>query len=101
MAPVVPDPKRIKSFRSEAAFETWMTANHDRETELWLKIHKKDSGVPSVTHQQALDVALCWGWIDGIRKSFDERSFLQRFTPRKARSIWSQINRENVARLTA
>ena len=101
MAPVVPDPKRIKSFRSEAAFETWMTANHDRETELWLKIHKKDSGVPSVTHQQALDVALCWGWIDGIRKAFDERSFLQRFTPRKARSIWSQINRENVARLTA
>ena len=101
MAPVVPDPKRIKSFRSEAAFETWMAANHDRETELWLKIHKKDSGVPTVTHQQALDVALCWGWIDGIRKSFDERSFLQRFTPRKARSIWSQINRDHVARLTA
>jgi uncharacterized protein YdeI (YjbR/CyaY-like superfamily) len=101
MAPIVPDPKRIKSFRSEAAFETWMAANHDRETELWLKIHKKDSGVPTVTHQQALDVALCWGWIDGIRKTFDERSFLQRFTPRKARSVWSQINRDHVARLTA
>jgi len=54
-----------------------------------------------VTNAQAIDVALCWGWIDGIRKSFDERSFLQRFTPRRARSIWSQINREHVARLTA
>lgn len=54
-----------------------------------------------MTHAQALDVALCWGWIDGIRKPFDERSFLQRFTPRKPRSVWSQINRDHVARLTA
>ena len=68
---------------------------------MWLKIHKKDSGLPSVTCAQALDVALCWGWIDGIRKAFDERSFLQRYTPRRARSVWSQINRDHVARLTA
>ena len=68
---------------------------------LWLKIHKKGSGLPTVTNAQAIDVALCWGWIDGIRKSLDERSFLQRFTPRRARSIWSQINRDHVARLTA
>jgi uncharacterized protein YdeI (YjbR/CyaY-like superfamily) len=54
-----------------------------------------------VTHKQALDVALCWGWIDGIRKGFDERSFLQRFTPRRSKSIWSQVNREHIARLTA
>lgn len=101
MAPIVPDPKKIKTFRDEAAFERWLSANHDRESELWLKIHKKDSGKPTVTHLQAIDVALCWGWIDGIRKSFDEHSFLQRFTPRKARSIWSQVNRDNVARLTA
>jgi uncharacterized protein YdeI (YjbR/CyaY-like superfamily) len=101
MAPIVPDPKRIKSFRTAAAFETWLAANHARETELWLKIHKKDSGVPTVTHGQALDVALCWGWIDGIRKAFDDRAFLQRFTPRRAKSIWSQINRDHVARLTA
>jgi uncharacterized protein YdeI (YjbR/CyaY-like superfamily) len=101
MAPIVPDPGKIKSFRTEAAFTAWMKANHARETELWLKIHKKGSGLPSVTSAQALDVALCWGWIDGIRKSFDERSFLQRYTPRRARSIWSQINREHVARLTA
>ncbi len=101
MAPIIPDPKRIKSFRTEAAFEAWLAAHHDREPELWLKIHKKGSGAPSVTNAQAIDVALCWGWIDGIRKSFDERSFLQRFSPRKARSVWSQINRDNVARLTA
>jgi len=101
MAPVIPDPRKIKSFRTEAAFAAWMKANHARETELWLKIHKKGSGLPTVTNAQALDVALCWGWIDGIRKAFDERSFLQRYTPRRARSIWSQINRDHVARLTA
>jgi uncharacterized protein YdeI (YjbR/CyaY-like superfamily) len=101
VAPVVPDPRKIRSFRTEAAFEAWMKTNHARETELWLKIHKKASGLPSVTSAQALDVALCWGWIDGIRKSFDERSFLQRYTPRRARSMWSQVNRDHVARLTA
>ena len=101
MAPVVPNPAKIKSFPTEAAFAAWMKANHAREAEIWLKIHKKGSGLPTVTNAQAIDVALCWGWIDGIRKSFDERSFLQRFTPRRARSIWSQINREHVARLTA
>ena len=101
MAPIIPNPKKIKSFRTEAAFATWLCANHARETELWLKVHKKDSGLPSVTCAQALDVVLCWGWIDGIRKTFDERSFLQRYTPRRARSVWSQINRDHVARLTA
>lgn len=101
MAAVVPDPKKIKSFRTETAFERWLAANHGRETEIWLKIHKKDSGLPTVTAAQALDVALCWGWIDGLRKSFDAHSFLQRFTPRRPRSIWSQVNRDNVARLTA
>ena len=100
MAQIIPDQKKIKSFSTEAAFAAWLKANHSRETELWLKIHKKDSGRPTVTYAQALDVALCWGWIDGIRKSFDDCSFLQRFTPRRARSIWSQINRDHVARLT-
>ena len=101
MAPVVPNPKKIKAFRTESAFETWLSANHDRESELWLKIHKKGSGLATITYAQALDVALCWGWIDGIKKTFDERSFLQRFTPRKAKSVWSQINKGHVARLTA
>jgi uncharacterized protein YdeI (YjbR/CyaY-like superfamily) len=100
MAPIVPNAKKIKSFRTEAAFETWLAANHARETEVWLRIYKKASGVPTVTHAQALDVALCWGWIDGLRKAFDARSFLQRFSPRTARSLWSQINRDHIARLT-
>jgi uncharacterized protein YdeI (YjbR/CyaY-like superfamily) len=101
MAPIIPNAKKIKSFRTEAAFDSWLRRNYARESELWLRIYKKGSGVPTVTNAQALDVALCWGWIDGIRKAYDERSFLQRYTPRRARSVWSQINREHVARLTA
>ena len=101
MSIVVPHPGRIKSFASEAAFEKWLAAHHDKEPEIWIKIHKKDSGLASVTPAQALDTCLCWGWIDGIRKSFDERSFLQRYTPRGRRSPWSQINRQHVARLIA
>src|SRR5262245_5943411 len=91
---------KIKTFRNEAAFESWMRRNHAREREVWLRIYKKRSPVPSITIAEALDVVLCWGWIDGLRKAFDERSYLQRYTPRRAKSIWSQINREHVARLT-
>lgn len=101
MSPMIPDSRHIKSFRTEAAFERWLAANHARKTELWLRVYKKGSDVRTVTIAQALDVVLCWGWIDGIRKRFDESSFLQRYTPRTARSIWSQINRDHVARLTA
>lgn len=101
MAAVVPDKKFIKPFASSKALETWMRANHAKAPELWLKIHKKGSGLPTVTYAEALDVMLCWGWIDGLKKSFDENSFLQRFTPRRARSVWSQVNREHVSRLSA
>ncbi len=101
MAPVIPDPVRIRSFTTVAAFEKWLRANHDREPELWLRLWKKGSGKPTITHLEAIDVVLCWGWIDGIRKGFDDESFLQRYTPRKAKSIWSQVNRDNVARLVA
>lgn len=101
MAPVVPDPAAIRSFRTEAAFERWLSRNHHRQTEVWLRIFKKDSGIPTVTPAQALDVALCWGWIDGLRKAFDAESFLQRYSPRRPKSLWSQINRDHVARLTA
>jgi uncharacterized protein YdeI (YjbR/CyaY-like superfamily) len=73
VAPVIPDPKKIKAFKTEAAFETWLRANHARETELWLRTYKKGSGKATVTNAQALDVALCWGWIDGIRKGLDRR----------------------------
>jgi uncharacterized protein YdeI (YjbR/CyaY-like superfamily) len=101
VAPVVPDPANIRSFDSAEAFEAWLAQHHAAQRELWLKLHKKDSGLPTVTYAEAVDVALCWGWIDGLRKAFDARSFLQRFTPRKAKSIWSQVNREHVARLAA
>ena len=90
----------MRSFATPKALETWMRANHDKAPELWLKVHKKDSGLKSVTCAEALDVMLCWGWIDGLRKGFDEKSFLQRYSPRKSKSIWSQINREHIARLT-
>jgi len=99
VASIIPNPRKIRGFRDESAFEKWLGANHDRETELWLKIYKKASGVPTVTYAQALDVALCWGWIDGLKKSFDEEAFLQRFSPRRPKSVWSQINREHIARL--
>jgi uncharacterized protein YdeI (YjbR/CyaY-like superfamily) len=101
MPSITPDPDKIKTFRTEAAFESWLRKNHARETEVWLRIYKKNSGLASITPAEALDVVLCWGWIDGIRKSFDDESFLQRYTPRRATSIWSQINRDHVARLTA
>lgn len=100
MPPAGPASAKIKTFRTEAAFESWMRKNHAREREVWLRIFKKNSGVGSITIEEALDVVLCWGWIDGIRKAFDERSYLQRYTPRRAKSIWSQINREHIARLT-
>jgi len=100
LPPVIPDPTRIKAFRSQAAFEAWMRANHARETEIWVKVHKKGSGLPKVSVAEALEVVLCWGWIDGIKKSLDEQSFLQRYTPRTKKSMWSQVNRDHVARLT-
>ena len=101
MAQVKPGPKKIRAFRDADAFETWLRANHDHESEIWIKIHKKASGLPTVTHAEALEVALCWGWIDAIRLPFDDKSFLQRFTPRRPKSIWSQVNRDHVARLAA
>lgn len=99
MPPVVVNPKRIKPFPTAAAFERWLAANHHKAEELWIRIYKKGSGIASINHLEAIDIVLCWGWIDGIRKGYDEISFLQRYTPRRARSVWSQVNRDNVARL--
>ena len=100
MAPVTPNPKNIRAFPDQAAFADWLAAQHDKAEEIWLKIHKKDSGLPTVSHAEALDVALCGGWIDAQRKPFDEISFLQRFCPRRGRSIWSQRNVAYIERLT-
>jgi uncharacterized protein YdeI (YjbR/CyaY-like superfamily) len=91
----------MRTFASAKALEAWMRKNHASASELWIKIHKKDSGLASVTPAEALDVMLCWGWIDGLRRGFDEHSFLQRYSPRREKSLWSQINRKHVARLIA
>ena len=99
MAPMVVDPAKVRAFPDRDAFRAWLAENHDRETELWIRIYKVKSGVASITWAEAVDVVLCWGWIDGVRKSLDEVSFLQRFTPRGKKSVWSQINIANVARL--
>jgi uncharacterized protein YdeI (YjbR/CyaY-like superfamily) len=92
---------KIKPFPAEAAFEEWLAAHHATEKEVWIRIYKTGSGVPTITPVQATDVALCWGWMDGVRKSLDETSFLQRYTPRRPMSTWSQINRDSVVRLTS
>ncbi len=91
----------ILPFASAAAWEAWLEAEHARAPGVWLQIAKKDSGIASVTYAQALDVALCFGWIDGQKRGHDERFFLQRFTPRRRGSVWSQRNTEHVARLEA
>jgi uncharacterized protein YdeI (YjbR/CyaY-like superfamily) len=101
MPPFAVNTEAIHAFEDMAALETWFIENHGTATELWLKLHKKGSGLTSVSYAEALDVALCWGWIDGIKKAFDAQSFLQRFTPRGQRSIWSTRNQEHVARLSA
>jgi uncharacterized protein YdeI (YjbR/CyaY-like superfamily) len=101
MAPVTVDPARVHAFPDAASFSAWLAENHAREPEVWILVHKAGSGLPSITPKEAIDVALCWGWIDAIRKRRDATSFLQRYTPRGARSTWSRINTENVARLIA
>jgi uncharacterized protein YdeI (YjbR/CyaY-like superfamily) len=99
MPPVRVDPARVLEFKDAARFDAWLGKNGDKETEVWIKIHKVRSGRPSITPAEAIDVALCWGWIDAIRKGFDDQSFLQRYTPRGKKSVWSQVNVDNVARL--
>jgi uncharacterized protein YdeI (YjbR/CyaY-like superfamily) len=101
MAPVRVDPDKVHEFETGKSFYAWLRKNGKTESEVWIKIHKLRSGLTSITAAEAIDAALCWGWIDGIRKSFDEQSFLQRYTPRGKKSVWSQVNVANVARLVA
>ncbi len=89
-------------FASAAAFEAWLADEHASSDGIWLELAKKGSGVPSVTYAEAVEIALCFGWIDGqVRRSGEDGFYLQRFTPRRPRSTWSQINREKVAALIA
>ena len=99
MASFPVDPANIREFGDAAAFYVWLGQNHDRADEVWIRIFKVASGVPSIQPKEAIDVCLCWGWIDAIRKGLDEKSYLQRYTPRRGKSIWSKINVDNVARL--
>ena len=99
MPPVKVDPAKVHEFRDADAFYRWLGRHHDREDEVWIRIHKVSSGLPSITPKEAIDAALCWGWIDAIRKGLDDTSYLQRYTPRGPKSTWSKINVDNVARL--
>lgn len=94
-------PVKPTFFRTPAAFRRWLEKNHDRVSELWIGMYKKASGKGGLTYKEALDEALCFGWIDGVRKRLDEDAFVQRFTPRTARSYWSAINIARVGDLTA
>lgn len=89
----------VLAFESQRAWEGWLDENAATSKGLWLKIAKKGSGIQSVSYPEALDAALCQGWIDGQKASFDERFWLQRFTPRKPRSSWSKVNRQKVTEL--
>jgi uncharacterized protein YdeI (YjbR/CyaY-like superfamily) len=91
----------VKPFRSRRDWEAWLDAHHESSPGVWLKIAKKASGIESVNHAEALDVAICYGWIDGQRRTLDERFFLQKFTPRGPRSTWSRVNREKALDLIA
>ena len=94
-----PNPAKILTFVTPEDLGQWLKVNHTSENELWVKIFKKKTGVPSVTWDDVVIEALCWGWIDGVKKSIDDQAYLQRITPRKARSNWSKRNREHAERL--
>src|SRR5215216_268768 len=89
----------IKPFASKTKWTDWLAKQQDKSAGVWLKLAKKDSGIDSITYEEALDVALCYGWIDGQKKGFDEQYWLQKFTPRGAKSIWSKINTEKAEKL--
>lgn len=88
-----------KFFKTILLFNTWLKKNHSKESELWIGFYKKNTGKKSISYHEALDEALCFGWIDGIRKRIDDEVFIQRFTPRKPKSNWSQVNIRKVERL--
>jgi uncharacterized protein YdeI (YjbR/CyaY-like superfamily) len=86
-------------FESKKKWADWLDKQHDKSSGVWLKLAKKDSGIPSISYEEALDVALCYGWIDGQKKGFDAQYWLQKFTPRGPKSIWSKINTEKAEKL--
>lgn len=101
MAPIQVDPARTREFSDAASFAKWLEQHHDSADEVWVRIFKVGSGLPSITPKEAIDICLCWGWIDAVRKGLDQTSYLQRYTPRGRKSIWSKVNVGNVERLIA
>src|ERR1700680_4543528 len=97
---MVPRPTDLLFFSSPSEWRAWLEQHHGQFSELWVGFHKKDSGKPSITWPEAVDGALCFGWIDGVRKSLNETSYVIRFTPRRPRSVWSSVNIKRVAELT-
>lgn len=93
-----PEPQTL-TFETAGAWEAWLDANHTSTDGVWIQFAKKNSGISSVSYAEAVDVALCYGWIDGQVRGLDDNYWLQRFTPRRKRSRWSKVNREKVARL--
>lgn len=94
-----PDPEKIRAFETPESFGCWLREHHAIERELWVKIFKKQTDILSVTWDEVVIESLCWGWIDGVKQSIDNDAYLQRITPRTARSIWSKRNTEHVERL--
>jgi uncharacterized protein YdeI (YjbR/CyaY-like superfamily) len=94
-----PDPLKIMTFTTPKGLDEWLKVNHATESELWIKIFKKNTGIQSVTWNDVVIEVLCWGWIDGVKKSIDDQAYLQRITPRTVRSNWSKRNTEHVERL--
>ena len=95
----VPEPSKTLAFITSKELGLWLNTNHAIESELWVEIYKKNTGIQSVTWNDVVIESLCWGWIDGIKKSIDNQAYLQRITPRKAKSNWSKRNTEHVERL--
>jgi uncharacterized protein YdeI (YjbR/CyaY-like superfamily) len=91
----------ILPFENKKKWTDWLAKQHDKSAGVWLKLAKKNSGIASITYEEALDVALCYGWIDGQKGGFDDKYWLQKFTPRGPKSIWSKINTEKAERLIA
>jgi uncharacterized protein YdeI (YjbR/CyaY-like superfamily) len=95
------DGAEVVAFTDAAAFDDWLETHHERHEGVWVKVAKKKSGIPSITDDELVDVGLCWGWISGQRRSLDEQHYLQKYVPRRPRSLWSQVNVDKVAALTA
>ena len=96
---MIHDSYPTKTFATAAAFEIWLAKNHKKAEGLWMKVAKANKGIKSIAFPDALDIALCYGWIDGLRRGLDEEYYVQKFTPRRAKSVWSVINKNKVAQL--